>query len=47
MISTNPFGGSTYTPTAADAGKTVVVKVTVYVPSFSPLVVFSNVVDVI
>ena len=47
MISTNPFGGSTYTPTAADAGKTIVVKLTIYVPSFSPLVVFSNVVDVI
>ena len=47
MVSTNAFGGNTYTPTAADAGKVVVVKLTVYVPSFAPLVLFSNAVDVI
>jgi hypothetical protein len=45
-ISTNPYDGNTYTPTAADSGKAVVVKLTVYAPSFSPVVLFSNSVDV-
>ena len=47
MMSTNPLGGNYYTPTATDSGKTIVAKLTVYVPSFAPLILFSNAVDVV
>ena len=46
MISTNPYEDDYYIPTAADLGKDIVVKLTVYVPSFYPLELHSNVVRV-
>ena len=46
MLAIDPPNGTFYTPTSADIGKAISVKLTLYVPSLSPLVFFSNAVNV-